>query len=84
MALRAEDTTLAEAIRGARVARGWSRTKLAAELDTGERQVGRWETGATQPSMRQLVKLCRAVRLAPTLAPQRGHTVRPPQKPEAS
>jgi transcriptional regulator with XRE-family HTH domain len=54
-----ETLALAEAIREARRTRGWSQTKLAAELGTSESGVRGWEAGHHQPSLRQLVKLCR-------------------------
>jgi transcriptional regulator with XRE-family HTH domain len=58
MASSAGELDLSAAIRIARIARGWSRTKLAAELGTSESLIGKWENGRTQPSMRQFRNLC--------------------------
>jgi ribosome-binding protein aMBF1 (putative translation factor) len=41
--------TVAEAIKSAREAQGWSKSDLARRLGTGYRTVHRWETGETIP-----------------------------------
>jgi ribosome-binding protein aMBF1 (putative translation factor) len=50
--------SLAEAIREARLANGWSQSKLARLLDTPESSVQKWESGRNLPSHPHYARMC--------------------------
>jgi DNA-binding XRE family transcriptional regulator len=52
-----EPQTLAEAIKAEREKRGWSQSKLARKLDTGEKNVKNWEAGK-RPSFPLYARMC--------------------------
>lgn len=55
-----EPETLGEAIRSARLERGWTQRDLSTRVDVSERLISRWESGAGYPSVPMLERLGRA------------------------
>jgi len=61
MATSVRELPLSQAIRAAREAKGWSPTKLAAELGTSESLVRKWEKGTNRPSVDRVEDLSRVL-----------------------
>ncbi|WP_430622233.1 helix-turn-helix domain-containing protein, partial [Klebsiella pneumoniae] len=47
---------VAQAIKDARTARGWSKAKLARQLGISAAAVSQWESGATFPNLARLIE----------------------------
>ncbi len=63
-------TALGQMIRNAREARGWTRARLAVEMDTSEATVCNWEGGRNTPPMPRASRLCVALDLDPAAVMQ--------------
>ena len=50
--------SLAQAIKAARLDRGWSQAKVARQLDTSEKNVSNWEAGRNLPSYPLYSRMC--------------------------
>jgi len=58
-----EMTALGQMIKDAREAKGWTRARLAVEMETSEATVRNWEGGRNTPPMPRAARLCRLLRL---------------------